>query len=215
MLQQPSLCGPFRVLSSCDGIPLGQLDPATPLQIAPDLCQIHCVARICGGGLWRFRDAHPQGFARSGRDLVEGDDERLGYGVDLFALSALAFFASLELYLINAIIAGSPVTLAVPLFQSLLITLQVATGGAFFREFDNFGPKAVGFVLGAIFVVSGIAVLSSEQRKCAREMETSEPLKHSVSGISLDEGICPDCESVEESGRTQDCSNALCSPRRH
>merc|ERR1711957_154161 len=132
---------------------------------------------------------------------------------DLCALVLLVVFASIQLYLLNAIIAGSPVTLAVPLFQSLLITLQVATGGTFFREFDDFGPKAAGFVVGAAFVVSGIAAISSEQRKCVCDQVGSKPLDGSSSSISLHEGITSDYKGVEETRRIQDVSNLICSPR--
>lgn len=98
------------------------------------------------------------------------DDGRLPRQTTVLCVTLLIAFAVFELYVLNSALANSPVALAVPIFQALLITLQVATGGTFYREFVGIsGAHLAGFSFGALLVIIGVMVLSAEQARRDRQ----------------------------------------------
>lgn len=105
------------------------------------------------------------------RSLTKSDGVgRLPPQTTAVCVALIIALASLELYVLNSVLANSPVALAVPLFQALLITLQVATGGTFYREFDSLGgARLAGFVFGALVVVVGVTMLSYEKTQTDRK----------------------------------------------
>ena len=63
----------------------------------------------------------------------------------------LGICAPLQLYLLHATLAGSPVGLAVPMYQAMMILMTISAGGVFFDEFASISPSALsGFILGAL-----------------------------------------------------------------
>lgn len=140
--------------------------PQSPLNLVLLTCTAGCcgalsnlIIKIVGGGVMAF---------------IEGRSDQLGVGPTLLTLLLLGFFAPLELYVLNVALGENPVALAVPLFQSLLITLQIATGGTFFQEFESLSASSLGaFAAGAVLVCAGIAALSTQQaRRAAPHVET-------------------------------------------
>lgn len=115
-------------------------------------------------------------LSESTRDLVEGNSF-LSRGPMAVCIGFLCFFAPCELYLLQKLIATSPVTFAVPLYESLLIALNVAMGGVFFGEFPHFGVAGAVFSFGIALVGTGVVLLSYEHassRRNAAETKRSE-----------------------------------------
>lgn len=129
----------------------------------------------------------------------------------LYVVIGLALtFAPLQLYLLNAVLVNSNVVFAVPLYQSLLLTLTMATGGAFFSEFNELTwSESIGFIFGTILVIIGLGWLalvsnaqkgngnkvSQEVRDMARGMSMEDALgSHSESTISLQP--CPSSQNT-------------------
>jgi hypothetical protein len=97
-------------------------------------------------------------------------------------VSSLAFFAPYELYQLNGLIAGSPVTFAVPLYESLLIVLNVCLGGAFFRELQEL-ESYFGFTTGVLLVGIGVCALSADHGS-HHDTEIKEDIMREGSGCS-------------------------------
>jgi hypothetical protein len=77
------------------------------------------------------------------------------------ALLALASYAPLQLALLNTALVHSPVSFAVPMYESLLIVLSIVAGGTFYREFDGMSAAATyGFGAGVLVTVCGLALLA-------------------------------------------------------
>jgi hypothetical protein len=77
------------------------------------------------------------------------------------AAAALVVYAPLQLALLNSAIVQSPVSYAVPMYESLLIVLSIVAGGTFYREFDGMSAQATyGFVAGVAVTVGGVCLLA-------------------------------------------------------
>jgi len=114
-------------------------------------------------------------IAQAVRRQWQGDDQT-GEPA-LYVVIALALtFAPLQLYMLNGALGNTDVVFAVPLYQSLLLTLTMVTGGTFFHEFDELGiATTVGFVCGTFLVVVGLgwlAVATSQQKREVTLLET-------------------------------------------
>lgn len=77
------------------------------------------------------------------------------------SLLALAVYAPLQLALLNTVLVHSPVSFAVPMYESLLILLSIVAGGTFYREFDGMSAALTyGFVAGVVVTVCGLGLLA-------------------------------------------------------
>jgi hypothetical protein len=77
------------------------------------------------------------------------------------ALLGLTCTAPLHLTLLNATLAGSAVSIAVPCYQFLLIVCTTAAGGVLFREFaSQSAAELIGYALGVVTATSGLIALS-------------------------------------------------------
>lgn len=86
------------------------------------------------------------------------------------ALAGLVVTAPLQLFLLDRLLAGSSVTAAVPVYQSLLILLTSAAGGIFFREFSTMeSGSTVLYACGMVMAISGIAILSRSNAASGRD----------------------------------------------
>ena len=86
--------------------------------------------------------------------------------------------AILQIYLLNATLASSPVGIAVPMYQSMSIVLTILAGGAFFHEFAEVSPLSLFvFILGVACATAGLALLSRATTQDAGEspMPTPKP----------------------------------------
>ena len=79
------------------------------------------------------------------------------------SLIGLGVAAPLQLYLLNATLASSTVSYAVPLYQALLIVMTTAAGGIFFGEFARISANnGAAFAVGSLVAMIGLGVLSSK-----------------------------------------------------
>jgi hypothetical protein len=86
----------------------------------------------------------------------------LAFWASLFGLAA---FAPLQLVLLNSTLANSPVSFAVPVYQTLLIVLTILAGGTFFLEFGTMDAgHGVFFGLGVALSVFGLCILSLRKK---------------------------------------------------
>ena len=77
------------------------------------------------------------------------------------ALGGLVVCAPLQLYLIDVCLASGSVTYAVPLYQALLVTLEIVAAAIFFRELENESShRLLGFGAGVAIATTGLVVLS-------------------------------------------------------
>ena len=77
------------------------------------------------------------------------------------ALGGLAICAPLQLYLIDVCLASGSVTYAVPLYQALLVTLEIVAAAIFFRELESMPQRRLlGFGVGVAIATAGLVVLS-------------------------------------------------------
>ena len=77
------------------------------------------------------------------------------------ALIGLAVCAPLQLYLIDVTLASGAVTYAVPLYQALLVLLEIVAAAVFFRELETMSlSRLLGFAAGVILATAGLVVLS-------------------------------------------------------
>ena len=87
------------------------------------------------------------------------------------ALIGLLSTAPLQLYLLNATLASSPVSYAVPVYQALLVLLTTAAGGLFFGEFARTTLEGdCAYAGGGVLAIAGLSVLgaaasASEEKK--------------------------------------------------
>mmetsp|Transcript_992 Transcript_992/g.2673 ORF Transcript_992/g.2673 Transcript_992/m.2673 type:complete len:392 (+) Transcript_992:2-1177(+) len=103
-----------------------------------------------------------------------------------FSLLAILIMAPLQLALLNSCLVRSPVSYAVPLYESLLIILTVTAGGTFYQEFEHYkGHYFFGFIAGVVLTIAGLVLLAS-----------SDDGHHSVLGGD-DEASDPDLEPAE------------------
>jgi hypothetical protein len=87
----------------------------------------------------------------------------------LIELGGLIGNSVLHLTLLNITLAGSDVSLAVPLYQSLVLLVVSAAGGIIFHEFDSCPTLGLYFV-GILTSLIGLALISyAAVRKAARE----------------------------------------------
>ena len=81
------------------------------------------------------------------------------------SLGGLLAFAPLGLVLLNTTLANSPVSYAVPLYQTLLIITTIIAGGTFFLEFGSMDVlHSVLFGLGVVLAIAGLSVLSLRKK---------------------------------------------------
>jgi hypothetical protein len=98
------------------------------------------------------------------RETVSGKPglTSLAFWASLFGLAA---FAPLQLVLLNSTLAGSPVSFAVPVYQTLLIVLTILAGGTFFLEFGSMdAAHGLVFGLGVALAVVGLCILSLRKK---------------------------------------------------
>ncbi|KAL1499811.1 hypothetical protein AB1Y20_012496 [Prymnesium parvum] len=77
------------------------------------------------------------------------------------ALALLGVLAPLHLHLLNLTLASGSVSVAVPLYQCLLISVGTCTGGVFFGEFAHVSSyQLMGYCAGVAAAAGGLAVLS-------------------------------------------------------
>ena len=70
--------------------------------------------------------------------------------------------APLQLYLLNATLASSPVSYAVPVYQALLVLLTTAAGGLFFGEFERTTLAGdCAYAGGGVLAIAGLSVLGA------------------------------------------------------
>ena len=95
------------------------------------------------------------------------------------ALGGLAICAPLQLYLIDVCLASGSVTYAVPLYQALLVTLEIVAAAVFFRELESESTRRlVGFGVGVGVATAGLVVLSRTTPSAARaEAAATAPTK--------------------------------------
>lgn len=117
-------------------------------------------------------------------------------GPAALSLVCLAFFSPFELYLLNSLIAGSPVTFAVPIYESLLIVLNVTMGGTFFEELAHLDDFAGAFVAGVLLVGLGVCLLSLDHAP-----EASSP-------IALEEGSVRVCDKTDAAAHSDGLERA-------
>lgn len=92
----------------------------------------------------------------------------------LLALAALATYAPLQLALLNSALVHSPVSFAVPMYESLLIVLSIVAGGTFYREFDGMSAASTyGFLSGVTVTVTGLALLALSHSPAERRSRAS------------------------------------------
>lgn len=98
----------------------------------------------------------------------EGDEP--GQIHTFISLACLLTFAPLQLYLLNIALARSPVSYAVPLYESLHIILAVAAGATLFLEFmDLSSGRVAGFAIGVATTLLGLGLLNLEHRRAQED----------------------------------------------
>lgn len=94
----------------------------------------------------------------AGKGYVHGKDFLRLHMV--LGLTALVLFAPLQLVLLNAALAWSPTSFAVPIYQCLLVLLTIVGAGTFFEEFGQMTWNwMAGFVLGVVLSIAGLLVI--------------------------------------------------------
>jgi len=79
----------------------------------------------------------------------------------VLGILGLAVFAPLQLVMLNSTLVNSPVSFAVPLYETLLILLTVTAGGTFFNEFSELGIARVSiFAIGILISFVGLTSLA-------------------------------------------------------
>ena len=77
------------------------------------------------------------------------------------ALGGLAVCAPLQLWLLDAALASGDITYAVPLYQSMLVTLQLAAAAIFFHELGTTPTERLrGFAAGICVAIAGLVILA-------------------------------------------------------
>lgn len=77
----------------------------------------------------------------------------------LVALAGVAVISPLQLLLLNVVVASSPITFAVPIYQGLVTLLTAIVGGVFFQEFRHASPSGV-YTFGIGLTLGGVSLLS-------------------------------------------------------
>jgi len=125
-------------------------------------------------------------------------DSQVGKPALYVVIGLVLTFAPLQLYLLNVALANSNVVFAVPLYQSLLLTLTMAVGGAFFSEFNELTwSEAIGFVFGTLLVIVGLgwlALVSNAQN--GNGNKTSQEVRDLARGISVEDALGGHTEST-------------------
>jgi len=81
------------------------------------------------------------------------------------SLLGLAVFAPLQLVLLNRTLATSPLSYAVPLYQTMLIILTILAGGTFFLEFGSMDRlHGLLFTCGVLLATLGLCLLSFRKK---------------------------------------------------
>lgn len=120
------------------------------------------------------------------RETVSGKPAltSLAFWASLFGLVA---FAPLQLVLLNSTLASSPVSYAVPVYQTLLIVLTILAGGTFFLEFGSMDAvHGVFFGLGVALSVLGLCILSLRKKGdvAVQTEKASEKARGGILGAS-------------------------------
>ena len=72
-------------------------------------------------------------------------------------------------------LASGAVTYAVPLYQALLVSLEIIAAAIFFRELEHEPiARLFGFALGVAVATAGLVVLSSSEANARRPSESSQ-----------------------------------------
>jgi len=109
-----------------------------------------------------------------GRSWGPHHDNQLDKPSFWICLASVLIFAPFELYLLNSVLASCDVVTAVPIFQALLLTLTVATGGVFFKEFGELTDINLAlFTLGGLLVGASMGWLALLQNLQARVVMAS------------------------------------------
>lgn len=91
------------------------------------------------------------------------------------ALVGVATCAPLQLFLIDVCLASGAVTYAVPLYQALLVSLEIIAAAIFFRELEHEPiARLFGFALGVAVATAGLVVLSSSEANARRPSKSSQ-----------------------------------------
>lgn len=86
------------------------------------------------------------------------------------ALAGLALCAPLQLYLIDVCLASGAVTYAVPLYQALLVIIEIIAAAIFFRELESVSPNRLfGFGIGVAVATAGLVVLTHGEKARSRD----------------------------------------------
>lgn len=148
--------------------PLRRYKPSPNSQLRTGLSAYS--AAVCGAESQLFLKVVSVGM----RELAVGDPDAVTEPAFCISVIGLGLTAPLQLFLLNATLASSPVSYAVPVYQALLIILTTAAGGVFFREFAHFPfSSAVVFLTGLFVAIVGLGLLSAKSIPGVRATRTT------------------------------------------
>jgi len=120
-----------------------------------------------------------------GRSWGARHDNQMGKASVWICVAMALTLAPFELYLLNSVLTSCDIVFAVPIFQALLLTLTVATGGTFFGEFGELTTiKLLLFMLGGLLVAVAMGWLALLQNQQARVVLATED--DIINCVSLD-----------------------------
>lgn len=175
----------------------------------PALQRYRPPANSFGGCLYAALAARSCGvFVQCGLKLVatavrscidEGSLNPIWTTMPLFPIALFCFIglAPLQLYLLNATLGAAPASYAIPVYLSLGTVIATTLSGAIFREFEHHpARKTIGFAIGILVTVSGVALLSYMQGKKEKlEKKEIQPLVDQAGG-ALPEPVSADAEDA-------------------